>query len=149
MRPERFNIRVYGIMFNEAAEVLLVHETINDFYFSKFPGGGLELGEGLKEGLIREFREELNIDIHVKEHVYTTDYFQPSAFKKTDQLIAVYYLVEQTGIPRWDFEESVAIVDGKTETMRFEWVPLQKFRPELLSFPVDKLVCKQILDRYL
>lgn len=34
----------------------------------KFPGGGLEYGEGVLECLHREFDEELNVKIDVIEH---------------------------------------------------------------------------------
>ena len=58
-----FNLRVYGLLVNEHNEVLISEEFRFGKPFTKFPGGGLELGEGLKEGLIREFQEELEIDI--------------------------------------------------------------------------------------
>jgi hypothetical protein len=41
---DRFNIRVYGILINPNDEVLLIHERMGDFEFTKFPGGGMEFG---------------------------------------------------------------------------------------------------------
>ncbi|EPB65599.1 putative protein RfaE, domain II, partial [Ancylostoma ceylanicum] len=91
MSPNRFNIRVYGILINEHNEVLISDEHRWGMSFTKFPGGGLEWGEGLKDCLIREFREELSINIEIGELFYCTDFFVESAFKKTDQLISIYY----------------------------------------------------------
>ncbi len=95
----RLNIRVYGILKDNDNHILIVDEQIGDFKFTKFPGGGLELGEGTKACLEREFMEECNLAIEVKEHIYTTDFFQPSAFKLGDQLIAIYYAVEAKNKP--------------------------------------------------
>ena len=50
-----FNIRVYGILLNDRNEVLVSDECRNGYSFTKFPGGGLEFGEGLVDGLKREF----------------------------------------------------------------------------------------------
>jgi ADP-ribose pyrophosphatase YjhB (NUDIX family) len=48
---KRLNIRVYGLLINHQNEILLVDEQIDDFKFTKFPGGGLELGEGTTDCL--------------------------------------------------------------------------------------------------
>src|SRR5690554_7703301 len=88
-----FNIRVYGILINEDNEVLLSDERRLGQKFTKFPGGGLELGEGIKDCLIREFKEELEIAIDVGTLFYLTDFYQKSAFGKNDQIISVYYFV--------------------------------------------------------
>ena len=55
---KKFNIRVYGILINQNKEILVLDETRNGYSFTKFPGGGLEWGEGFKECLEREFEEE-------------------------------------------------------------------------------------------
>lgn len=72
MKP--FVIRVYGILINKNAEVLLTHEKEEGNVFTKFPGGGLEFGEGLRECLVREFLEETQQRVEVMEHFYTTDF---------------------------------------------------------------------------
>ena len=54
---KRFNVRVYGIYITPQQQILLSDERIGDFCFTKFPGGGLEFGEGLHEALIREWKE--------------------------------------------------------------------------------------------
>ena len=92
-----FNVRVYGLLI-ESGSILITHETIKGFDMTKFPGGGLEFGEGTKDCLVREFKEELNLDITVKGHYYTTDFFQASAFNSSDQIISIYYLVERNSL---------------------------------------------------
>ena len=69
----RFNIRVYGILINEKKQVLVSDEFIRGNYYTKFPGGGLEFGEGTRDCLRREFMEELELKVNIVEHIYTTD----------------------------------------------------------------------------
>lgn len=144
----RLNIRVYGLLINEQNEILLVDEQIDDFKFTKFPGGGLELGEGTVECLRREFMEECNLTIDVIAHFYTTDFFQQSAFRATDQLISIYYKVEPLQFPVVINLEPFNVQEyGKTETLHFKWVKLSNLKPEQLTFPIDKLVCEMLLQQ--
>jgi len=77
-----FNIRVYGILITDDNKVLVSDEFIRGNYYTKFPGGGLEFGEGTRDCLAREFMEEMNLKVKVEEHLYTTDFFQMSAFDR-------------------------------------------------------------------
>lgn len=138
-----FNVRVYGLLINQNYEVLLSDENRFDKQFTKFPGGGLEFGEGTKECLKREFLEELGIEIEVKELFYLTDYFQVSAFDENEQLISIYYLVKadnlksiQTSSKSFDF------TDGAQEVHR--WKSLEALTPKDLTFPIDKLVAEKL-----
>lgn len=142
---DRFNIRVYGILINPNDEVLLIHERMGDFDFTKFPGGGMEFGEGTRDCLKREFMEEAQLDIEIGEHIYTTDFYQQSAFRKTDQLISIYYNVVPREIPiHINLDEFEVIEHGKPEYLRFFWVKRSELKPEMLTFPIDKKVCKMI-----
>ncbi|MBP6313856.1 MAG: NUDIX domain-containing protein, partial [Flavobacteriales bacterium] len=85
-----FTIRVYGLLIHKG-NVLVSDEIIREQYITKFPGGGLEYGEGLMDCLIREIKEEIGVDALDLEHFYTTDFFQQSAFHATPmQVISVY-----------------------------------------------------------
>src|SRR6478735_2216297 len=88
-----FNVRVYGLLINDKNELLISDEQEQGMRFTKLPGGGLEYGEGLIEGLKREFVEECDTDIEVIDHFYTTDFFIKSAFNDS-QIISVYYNVK-------------------------------------------------------
>ena len=41
-----FNVRVYGLLINDQNQILISDEQEYGMQFSKFPGGGLEYGEG-------------------------------------------------------------------------------------------------------
>lgn len=143
---KRFNIRVYGIWINDKQEILVSDERIGDFKFTKFPGGGLEFGEGIKDCLIREWKEELNIDIEVGNHIYTTDFFQLSAFDQTSQIISIYYNVRPMDAkPLIDLREMVFDFHGNGhEEITFRQIPLQQFSAMDVSLPIDKIVATLI-----
>ena len=46
-----FNLRVYGILINKQQQVLVSDEYIRGMYITKFPGGGLEFGEGIQRAV--------------------------------------------------------------------------------------------------
>src|SRR6476469_10223020 len=108
----RFNVRVYGILLNEEKQVLVSDELIRGNYYTKFPGGGLEYGEGTRDCLRREFLEEMNLKVEVGEHLYTTDFYQQSAFNPEHQIVSIYYLVKalepirvRTSTTPFDFDD--------------------------------------------
>lgn len=145
----RLTIRVYGILINNKNEILLVDEQIDDFKFTKFPGGGLELGEGTIDCLKREFLEECDLSIKIIKHFYTTDFFQQSAFRPSDQLVSIYYLVESDQFPININLNPIEVMEyGKKETLHFKWVNLLNLKVEQLTFPIDKVVCQMILSHY-
>ena len=135
---KRFNLRVYAIIINDNDEVLLSDERRFGNAFTKFPGGGLEWGEGLTECLEREIEEELGIDVTIGELFYVNDFFQQSAFRKDDQLLSFYYRVytnDYNDVPVSD--HSVPLMeDGE----KFRWFPIRELGEEVLTFPVDKLI---------
>jgi hypothetical protein len=47
----RFNLRVYGIVINDKKQILVADEYIRGGFYTKFPGGGLEFGEGTRDCL--------------------------------------------------------------------------------------------------
>ena len=104
----------------------------------KFPGGGLEHGEGLIEGLNREFKEEMGQRIYNVKHYYTTDFFQRSSFKLTDQLISIYY----TG--KLKYKVVNKINKPKKEQPVFIWEKLERLNEVKFKFPIDQLIIKKL-----
>jgi len=143
-----FNVRVYGLLINLNDEILLSDEQEFGIQFTKFPGGGLEYGEGLIDGLKREFMEECSLEIEVTKHFYTTDFFVKSIFSG-GQLISVYYLVKP-------MNELVFKLTDKPFDFKAQPEPKQSFRfaaiAELLdseiTFPVDKHVINLLQQKY-
>ena len=143
-----FNVRVYGILINEKKQILVSDELIRGNRYTKFPGGGLEFGEGTRECLEREFLEEMNLKIAVGDHLYTTDFFQLSAFNPEHQIISVYYYAKalepisvRLSEAPFDFDDQQMAtykIENETESFRFvEWKNLNETQ---VSLPIDKVV---------
>ena len=151
----RFNIRVYGILINDQQQVLVADELIRGKYYTKFPGGGLEFGEGTRECLKREFVEEMNLKVEVGEHLYTTDYFQVSAFNPDHQIISIYYLVKpleaisvRLSDKVFDFDESqMTTYQKNNETESFRFIDWNELSEESVTLPIDKLVVRMMKER--
>jgi 8-oxo-dGTP diphosphatase len=145
MSKKFFNVRVYGLLINDKNEVLISDEQEYGIQFTKFPGGGLEYGEGLIEGLKREFVEECNTEVEVISHFYTTDFFVKSAFNDS-QIISVYYLVKAVSDLRFTTKTVVFDFDGEGDVLQsFRWVNLSEITADAFTFPTDQYVADLLL----
>lgn len=147
-KETKFNVRVYGIFIRDKS-ILLSDERLKGFEFTKFPGGGLEFGEGTHDCIIREMKEETGLDFNINSHYYTTDFFQVSAFHPDHQIISIYYLISGPNLPdsllsdkRFDFPDS-------NETSQvFRWKSVKDLTLEDLNFPIDRIVAEKIIKDF-
>jgi ADP-ribose pyrophosphatase YjhB (NUDIX family) len=148
MQISRFNIRVYMLLLDETgSNVLLSDEILTGEDFTKFPGGGVEYGEGILDCLHREAQEELGQDIEVVRQLYTTETFQNSLFKPDDQIVCVYYHcrlpVNKDGrrLPSFQVSErKYDFADRQEREQRFRWKPIGHLKTDDLSLPLDQQV---------
>ena len=133
-----FNVRVYGLLINEYDEVLLSDEFEYGREFTKFPGGGLEFGEGLIDGLKREFVEECQTEIEIISHFYTTDFYERSSFNDS-QVISVYYLVRALHELPLTYKATVFDFD-EASTQSFRWATITSLREDDVTFKTDQIV---------
>jgi 8-oxo-dGTP pyrophosphatase MutT (NUDIX family) len=145
-------VRVYGILIDSDNGLLVSDEFIRGDFFTKLPGGGLEFGEGTRDCLVREFKEETGLDVTVGDHIYTTDFYQPSAFRAGDQILSIYYRVNPISLAplntrsiAFDFKpEEIADKNGQAEHTR--WIALNDLSEAAMSLPIDKIVINKILQ---
>lgn len=146
--PGNFVIRVYGIIMNDNKEVLLSDEFQVGTKMTKFPGGGLEFGEGPIDCLKREFEEECNgQQIKKIEHFYTTDFYQKALFFENHQLISIYYFAEfvkpvqfTISTKPFDFEKM------ENGNQSFRWININELSENNLTFPIDKIVAGKLVS---
>ena len=150
MRHYKFTIRVYGIYIDLQSGLLVSDEIIRGQNVTKFPGGGLEYGEGTIDCLKRELFEETGTEIKILSHFYTTDFFVKSAFGENEQVISIYYFIEPLSkltVPvsdrQFDFKNSS---DGKQS---FRFVQINTISAELFTLPIDRHVAFLLAERYL
>jgi ADP-ribose pyrophosphatase YjhB (NUDIX family) len=143
----KFNLRIYGLLVNECRQVLVSDECRNGFSFTKFPGGGLEFGEGFKAALKREFQEELNLEIEVGELFYFNEFYQASAFNPTEQMVSFYYFVETVNWRSILTDQHVVPLTDEGEKHR--WIPVSELDADDFTFPIDKIVANRLSEAYL
>jgi ADP-ribose pyrophosphatase YjhB (NUDIX family) len=148
-----FNVRVYGLLIDNKDRLLVSDEFIRGAYITKLPGGGLEIGEGTRDGLAREFVEEANLTVTVGEHFYTTDFFQISAFNNVDQIISIYYYVHADNTHEiiaktqaFDFHPE-QVADNTKTAEHLRWIPISELKVEDMTLPIDKVAIQMLLDK--
>jgi 8-oxo-dGTP pyrophosphatase MutT (NUDIX family) len=146
----KYSIRVYMLILNNDMEILLSDEYRLGMKMVKFPGGGMEYGEGTVDCLQREAMEEFGQELANIRHFYTTDYYQKAYFFNDHQLISIYYLADLTEELRirvsdkaFDFPEM------KNGQQSFRRVHLSDIREEDLSFPIDRKVTAMLKKEFL
>jgi len=145
--PSNFTIRVYALIINEFNQVLVTDEFQLNMKMTKFPGGGLEFGEGTIDCLKRELREECNQEINDIKHFYTTDFYQKALYWENHQLLSIYYLAKlkepvqfHISSNAFDFPE---LINGNQS---FRWVSADQIIPNDFTFPIDKHVALLLKD---
>lgn len=110
----------------------------------KFPGGGLEKGEGLQDCLKREVKEELDLEAEVGDLFYVNPFFQQSSFRKKDQLISFYYLYTVKNSDR--FARLIANTKsyGPEDEVNFRWIAVEALDENIFTFPIDRLVVEKL-----
>ena len=126
---KRFNVRVYGLWVLDS-KILVNEELIRNQTVIKFPGGGMEMGEGSIDCLKREWMEELGLEIEVKDHFYTTDFYQASAFDDS-QVVSIYY---------WVSAPTNSIILNKVPNERTYWMNIADIHENAFTLPIDKRV---------
>lgn len=148
MLPTSFTIRVYGLLIHND-QVLLSKENIKGNLITKFPGGGLEFGEGTLECLHREFKEEVDININVIHHHYTSEEFYQSSFHTPPkQVLCIYYLVStnelgniKSGIP----EEAELLINNGDQVLF--WQLIKELTSNQFVLETDKLAAEKLKNR--
>ncbi|MGV3509268.1 MAG: NUDIX domain-containing protein [Sphingobacteriaceae bacterium] len=144
----KFNVRVYGLLINDQNQILISDEEEYGVRFSKFPGGGLEYGEGLIEALKREFIEECELPVEVVEHFYTTDFFVQSAFNDS-QIISVYYVVKPLSDIMIKCKDVIFDFDDEGDIRQaFRWKKLEELELSDVTFPTDQRVVELLKERW-
>lgn len=136
---DRFNIRVYALIIHQDA-ILILKEPYAGEILYKFPGGGLEFGESLIDGLKRELKEELNLNISHVSHFYTQEEFMVSKFRANEQLLTIYYKVK--------LENIVDLTKHDQAIQELIWVPLKDLSTHHVNLPIDQVVVKKLMEEF-
>ena len=146
----RFTIRAYNLILNDENEILLSDEYHQGHKMIKFPGGGVEFGEGILDCLKREALEEFGQEVEVIEHFYTTDFFQKAMFWDDLQVVNVYYFSKfkedikfRISDKKFDFPGTIE------ENQSFRFVPIQELSQNDFIFAIERKVVGLLKQKFL
>ena len=111
---------------------------------TKFPGGGLEVNEGLVDCLLRECKEEFNQEFKIINHFYTTEYYITSAFNPNEQLISIYYTIAPLDEIKFNISSFPFDFDIIEDAQSFRWIKIPEISSNDFTFPIDKLVGEKL-----
>ncbi len=142
----QFNIRVYGFLIDNGC-ILITDEFRLGIYMTKFPGGGLQFGEGTIDCLKREFMEEMETPIDIISHFYTTDFYQPTTLLPSEmQLINIYYLVKAEKPFKFNTTDKMNDIPAIDGSQCFRWIKMNELRAEEFTFPIDRFIVGKLTD---
>jgi 8-oxo-dGTP diphosphatase len=145
METNQFNIRIYGLLI-DGESILVTDEFRLGIYMTKFPGGGLQFGEGPIDCLKREFLEELNTPVEIISHFYTTDFYQPTTHLPSNmQLLNIYYRVKAWKPYRFQTTEKKNDIPSVDGAQCFRWVKINELQSKEFTFPIDQFIVGEIV----
>jgi len=145
----KYIIRVYGLIINSNNEILISDEFQLNMRMTKFPGGGMEFGEGTIDCLKREAIEEFGQEIKVLDHFYTTDYFQPTEFYSKGQLVSIYYLAQFKEEIKFKISDKPFNFDKEINgAQSFRWEKISNLNSNNFTFPIDQKIVKLVKEKY-
>ena len=121
-----FSYRVAGICIQNGK--VLLQKPTNDTAYA-FPGGHVELGETNEQTLIREYHEEIGVDITVNDLKWVGEVFFPWGNKSCHQ-ICLYYMVDinTNQIPLEGMFIGKEKIEGRRFDLEFHWVPINEIK---------------------
>ncbi|MEY2753467.1 MAG: hypothetical protein RLZZ570_1413 [Bacteroidota bacterium] len=138
-------VRVYGFLEDAQGRVLVSAERFRGQPLVKYPGGGVEWGEGIREALVREFQEELQLDVAVENLVFFNEFPVVSAFDPEVQVFSFFYRVTAAGPMSFATHPTVAVPDEDGE--RAVWVPKAELANVPFTYPIEQEATKAYLLR--
>lgn len=90
---KKIRVGVYGIL-TYGDKVLMLRTQSGSKLIYNFPGGGIDNGEGLSRALIRECKEEINIDVIIKHRMYTSKNLYMHEDFQNNYMFNIYYRIE-------------------------------------------------------
>ncbi len=145
----RFNIRVYGLYVKDL-HLLVTDEIRKGLKMTKLPGGGLEYGEGISECLVREWKEELGVEIEVGDIFFVNPFLQISAFDRHEQVVSMYFWVEPLNALNIVLKENAMDFDHEEEGQQiFRWVSIRELKPSAFTFPIDQALVPRLTSYFL
>lgn len=134
----RFNYRVCAIIVNDN-KLLAMQDERSPYYY--LPGGRVNLHETAEGAVLRELREELDIEAEIIRPLWLNQsFFVEDVNKERYHEICLYFLMDISRTELLEKGERFILTEGKQKHF-FEWLPFEKLKSEYLypTFIKDKI----------
>jgi len=133
------DVRVAAVLVKD--HKILVQRERNGMEYA-LPGGHIKIGETLEEGLIREFREEMAVNIRCRRVIWSEECFWQSGGRQVHN-ISFYFLVDLCDgfdIP----DDAVFVPNRDNDNVVAGWLPVGQLEkaviyPEFLKKEINCL----------
>lgn len=122
-----FSYRIAGLLIQN--DKILIQRDIKDTSYA-FPGGHVAFGETSEQTLVREYKEELGVDISIDRMLWIQENFWKWGAKDCHQL-CLYYLItlnDETKIPLDGVFHNQDQLENEITKLEFSWVDLSKLK---------------------
>ena len=136
MEITKFYVAAKGIVLNEENKILMIQRVDSDDYGGmwEFPGGTMEYGELPEECLVREIKEEVNLDVEIVKYLYSWKWM-----KRDLQVAGFSYLC------RCEDAKSIKL---SNEHKNYKWVTLDHILDSELDGDIKNNL-KKVMDKIL
>ena len=138
----KFNARCYVLIRSKQNRILVMKERWQGVDLNKFPGGGLELGEGLLECIHREIAEEFSSSEKLAySHFFTPTECFASRFKPQEQLLLNYF----TNSTEAD-ELQWSLIPNDPNLLGMQWLELKAENAQWFTLQSDRDAFLKLLE---
>jgi len=123
----RFNYRVCGMIIHDN-KILAMHDERSPYYY--LPGGRVQLGEAVEEAVLREIREELEIDAAIVRPLwFNQGFFTEDASGEKFHEICLYFLMDVSHTDLLSKGNRFVLNENK-QRHTFEWLEFGRLKDE-------------------
>ncbi len=129
--PEgRFNYRVCAIIVRDK-KLLVMKDERSPYYY--LPGGRVHLHETAEAAILREIREELEIDAEIIRPLWLNQgFFTEDVSQRKFHELCLYFLTDITHTDLLSKGDSFVLNENGNECHRFFWIPFEELKNNYL-----------------
>lgn len=129
--PEgRFNYRVCAVILHEEKLLVMKDERSPYFYL---PGGRVRLHETAEAAVLREIREELEIDAQIVRPLWLNQgFFTEDVSQEKFHELCLYFLIDVSKTDLFSKGTSFVLYENGTKRHQFFWMPISELKSSYL-----------------
>lgn len=125
----RFNYRVGAIIINDG-KILAMHDQRSSYFY--LPGGRVNLHETAEEAILRELKEELQIEAKIIRPLWLCQgFFEEDVNHEKFHELCLYFLIDVSSTGLLEKGEIFTLSEGECAN-KFEWLNFERLKSEYI-----------------